>query len=38
MRAHYASLQQLLLTALAEQRDPYAKGDIKPTNIYKWDQ
>ena len=22
--------------ALAEQRDPYAKGDIKHTNIYKW--
>ena len=22
--------------ALAEQRDPYAKGDIKHTNIYTW--
>ena len=24
--------------ALAEQRDPYAKGDIKHTNIYVWDE
>ena len=24
--------------ALAEQRDPYAKGDIKHTNIYTWDE
>ena len=24
--------------ALAEQRDPYAKGDIKHTNIYNWDE
>jgi hypothetical protein len=23
---------------IAEQRDPYAKGDIKHTNIYKWQQ
>jgi len=23
---------------LVEQRDPYAKGDIKHTNVYKWDQ
>jgi len=22
--------------AIAEQRDPYAKGDIKHTNVYKW--
>ena len=22
---------------LVEQRDPYAKGDIKHTNVYKWD-
>ena len=24
--------------ALAEQRDPYAKGDIKHTNIYHWQE
>ena len=24
--------------ALAEQRDPYAKGDIKHTNIYNWQE
>ena len=24
--------------AIAEQRDPYAKGDIKHTNVYKWDK
>ena len=24
--------------AIAEQRDPYAKGDIKHTNVYVWDK
>ena len=24
--------------ALAEQRDPYEKGDIKHTNIYNWEE
>ena len=27
--------QMVTCPAIAEQRDPYAKGDIKHTNIYK---
>ena len=33
-----ARCHRLPTPPLAEQRDPYAKGDIKHTNIYNWEE